>query len=237
MNDDRLILYYYGDGLSEAERDEIAAQLATDPDIADRYRQLTADLDAVDTPPPPPLPDDMLQRFHAGLERAAAGNREDARVTVHPFSFFWGAAVTAALAVGIAIGVWVANDETAGIQDVEPLAATTPLRSEPFVRGLRTHFRASRAELANLDSASAADRILLVAALIEQNRLFARAAEHNDSHDLARVLRAFEPVLTRLASEDIAPADAEALRTQLAFELDVMLTKLARESSIESGST
>ena len=63
--------------------------------------------------------------------------------------------------------------------------------------------------------------------LIEQNRLFEQAAEHSNAQNLARVLRAFEPILLRLASEDIAPQDAEALREQLAFELQVMLTKLS----------
>ena len=73
--------------------------------------------------------------------------------------------------------------------------------------------------------------------IIDQNRLFERAAEQNDSQKLARVLRAFEPVLLQLAAEDLAPEDAEALRAQLAFELNVMLTKLSRDTSKETHST
>jgi DNA-binding FadR family transcriptional regulator len=61
--------------------------------------------------------------------------------------------------------------------------------------------------------------------------MFERAAEQNDSKDLARVLRAFEPILMRLAADDIAAEDAEALQAQLAFELNVMLTKLGRNVS------
>jgi len=72
--------------------------------------------------------------------------------------------------------------------------------------------------------------------IIEQNRLYERAAEQKDSPKLARVLRAFEPVLIRLAAEDLAPEDEKALRAQLAFELNVMLTKLARETSEEATS-
>jgi hypothetical protein len=45
------------------------------------------------------------------------------------------------------------------------------------------------------------------------------------------VLRAFEPILLQLSEQDIAPEDAEALRAQLAFELQVMLTKLSRDAS------
>ena len=70
--------------------------------------------------------------------------------------------------------------------------------------------------------------------IINQNRLYQRAAEQNEADDLARVLRAFEPVLVRLAAEDLSDTDAEALRAKLAFELNVMLTKLSRDTSNET---
>ena len=83
---------------------------------------------------------------------------------VHLGSFFWGAAITAALAVGIGIGVWIGDDNS--------------------------------------------------------NRSF-------DSPPLANL----EPILVRLAANDIDPAEAEALCTKLSFELNVMLTKLSLETS------
>ena len=69
--------------------------------------------------------------------------------------------------------------------------------------------------------------------IIEQNRLLERAAEQNDSESLARVLRAFELVLMQLAADDVTPEDAEALRAKLLFELNVVLTKLAHDTSDE----
>ena len=84
---------------------------------------------------------------------------------------------------------------------------------------------------------TAEDRTLLVLQIIQQNRLFERAAEQNRSDDLARVLRAFEPILLRLAADNIAPADAQDLRDQLAFELKIMLTKLERDTSKDTQST
>jgi len=42
-----------------------------------------------------------------------------------------------------------------------------------------------------------------------------------------------ELVLVQLAAEDISTEDAEALRAKLLFELNVMLTKLSRDSSDE----
>ena len=99
------------------------------------------------------------------------------------------------------------------------------------------HFRDTYDELATMPMESAADRTQLILQIIDQNRLFERTAEQNNSQNVARVLRAFEPILLRLAADDIAPEDAEALRAQLAFELNVMLTKLSREPSNETHST
>jgi DNA-binding FadR family transcriptional regulator len=99
---------------------------------------------------------------------------------------------------------------------------------------VQVHFRDTYGQLATMPVDSAADRAELVLQIIEQNRLFERAAEQNDAQDLARVLRAFEPVLVRLAAEDLPPEDAEGLRAQLAFELNVMLTKLSRDTSNET---
>ena len=70
--------------------------------------------------------------------------------------------------------------------------------------------------------------------IVAQNRLYQRAAEQQDSPELARLLRAFEPILLQLASEDTSAQDADALRRQLAFELNAMLTKLQQPSSKEA---
>ena len=58
--------------------------------------------------------------------------------------------------------------------------------------------------------------VALIMNIIGQNRLFERAAEVNDSQDIARVLRAFDLVLVRLASEDLSPEEAAALQAKLA---------------------
>ena len=77
----------------------------------------------------------------------------------------------------------------------------------------------------------------LILHIVDQNRLFEQAAVNNDSQDLARVLRAFEPILLQLAADDVTPQRAEYLRAQLAFELNVMLTKLARDASDQTHTT
>lgn len=144
--------------------------------------------------------------------------------------------MTAALAIGIGIGVLLSGDNGSispapVVAGTAPEAAVTPAA---FTRGLAVHLRDSRQQLQNIDDA---DRTMLVLQIIEQNRMFENAAENNNAPKLARVLRAFEPILLQLAADDIAPEDAEALRAQLAFELNVMLTKLASRPSDESHTT
>ncbi len=185
-------------------------------------------------------PAHVVAQWHDAIDEAAAlerGRQPRARQSWHPGSFFWGVAVTAALAIGIGIGFVLSGNN--GVPAEQPLVvnldagvATTPAA---FTRGLAVHLRDSRRQIANLDDS--ADRTMLVVQIIEQNRMFEAAAKHNNAPKLARVLRAFEPILLQLAATDIAPENAEALRAQLAFELNVMLTKLATQSSDESHTT
>lgn len=187
-------------------------------------------------------PEHVVQQWHSAIDEAAALERQREQVTSkhwHPGSFFWGAAVTAALAIGIGIGIYVADDQVTLDSGQGPAIVASSVQSgaipAAFTRGLQVHLRDSQQQIANLDNES--DRTMLVLQLIGQNRMFELAAENNGAPKLARVLRAFEPILLQLAATDIAPEDAEALRAQLAFELNVMLTKLARESSDDAQTT
>ncbi len=184
-------------------------------------------------------PKHLVQQWHDAIDQAAAMERhraEPLRTSWHPSSFFWGMAISAALAVGVAIGFLASNSDDAAIPPAVVINQTASnVIPAALTRGLQQHFRNSRDELSRFDGSD--DSALLVLRLIEQNRLFETVADQNNAPDLARVLRAFEPILLRLAATDIAPEDAEALRTQLSFELNVMLTKLAKDSSEETHST
>ncbi len=184
-------------------------------------------------------PTHVVQQWHDVIDEAAAlerGREKKPEPHWHPTSFFWGMAVTAALAIGVGIGFFVSDDNG---YTVPPRVAQIPIQANvipaAFTRGLQVHFRDSRQQISTLDQST--DGTMLVLQIIEQNRLFEYAAEENNAPKLARVLRAFEPILLRLAASDIAPEDAAALRAQLAFELNVMLTKLASKSSDETHST
>lgn len=230
MNDETLILYYYDDGLSQRQRREVEAALAADAELADRYAQLCGDLDSIAEVEAGPAPPHVVQRLHDSLDRIAHPTLASSQARPRSFnltSFAWGAAVTAVLAIGIGIGVYFSAPET--------LPGKTS--GDPFARGMLVYLQDTQREISAMPVDAAADRSDLIMHIVDQNRLFERAAEQNDAQNLARVLRAFEPILLQLAAENIAPEDARALRAQLAFELNVMLTKLSRDTSKETHST
>jgi len=188
-----------------------------------------------------PAPPHVKQQWHDAIDSAAAierGKTRSAASPWHPASVFLGMAIAATLALGIGIGYFLADEDSSGyVQDVQIADTRMPVDGVPvsLSRGLQVHFRDTREQI--LDLPDAEDRTMLILRIIEQNRLFESAANNSNSQKLARVLRAFEPILLRLAADDLAPADAEALQAQLAFELNVVLTKLAAESSDDSLTT
>jgi len=244
MNEDTLILYYYNDGLSDRERRQVETAINTDTAVSAQYEALCRQLNDLSETDAQAVPSHTLQRWHDTIDRAAQQThirQQQPPGPFHMFSFAWGAAVTAALAVGIGLGVYFSSGDTnapiPGITVANVDAGATIAVPAAFTRGVRVHLQDTQQDLADLSLDADADRILLILKIIDQNRLFERAAEQNNSQSVARVLRAFEPILLRLAADDIAPEDAEALRAQLAFELNVMLTKLSRDTSKETQST
>ena len=228
MNEDTLILYYYNDGLTEEQRRDVATALEGDPALAARYDALCADMAALGDADTPAVPAATVERWHDAIRNApdaGADVRQPAPRTFNPMSFAWGAAVAAALVLAVMLNR----------DPVEPPLPMPTQTSTAFERGVQVHFRDTQHQLAAMPVESPRDRADLVMQIISQNRLFERAAEQNDADDLARVLRAFEPILVQLAEEDISATEARALRAKLAFELNVMLTKLSRDASNEAG--
>jgi len=235
MNDDTLLLYYYNDGLSTRERRQVEATINTNPGVAAQYDALCQQLNAMDSSGPHAVPSHTVQRWHDSIDRAAQQEltkRRQPSGSINLLSFAWGAAFAATLAIGIGIGAYF----SAAPMPAPSIIAENLATPAAFTRGVSMYLRDTHQELATLPAETAADRTTLVLQIIEQNRLFERAAKQNNSQSLARVLRAFEPILLRLAADDIAPEDAEALRAQLAFELNVMLTKLSNDASKDTQS-
>ena len=87
------------------------------------------------------------------------------------------------------------------------------------------HLASTEQQLAGLDSATPEERARLIETIIAQNRIYALAAERAGEPQLARVLRAFTPILEGLA-HDRGDSSASSV-AQLSFELRVMQGRLS----------
>lgn len=233
MNDDTLLLFYYAE-LPDGEAETVRQALADDAALAARYRQLCEELSAIADEATPPLSTDRLARFRATIDRAAdlEARRSAARgPRVHFLSFLLGTAVTAVIAIGVGLAMRQDVPVTPTAVPVATTSEPVPSAGSPFARSMQVYFRESQLGLQGLPDTGNGERTQVINDLIAQNRLFARLAVENDAPQLARVLRAFEPILARLAREDISAEESAALREKLEFELNVMLTKVTREAS------
>jgi len=115
MNEDTLILYYYNDGLSDRERRQVETAINTDTAVSAQYEALCRQLNDLSETDAQAVPSHTLQRWHDTIDRAAQQThirQQQPPGPFHIFSFAWGAAITAALAIGIGIGVYIAGGDT-----------------------------------------------------------------------------------------------------------------------------
>jgi hypothetical protein len=219
ISDDDLLLYYYRDGLDATERARIGTALAEQPELARRLHRLVAQLDTVADLPEVAVPPHIQQRWENALGRLAPVKRQP-----RPFAaFHWQAAAAAVVAVALLVTVQLLLRSP----QEQPIADATPLQSA-YERGLRWHLASTEQGLAELNGAQPEERARLIATIVEQNRMYALAAERANEPQLARVLRAFTPILESLAVE---PGDASASDVaQLSFELRVMQARLKAET-------
>ena len=236
ISDNDLLLYYYRDGLDAAERARIASALSEQPELAARLHRLVARLDAAAMTPEVPVPEHVQQRWEAALSRVAAGEAaiaEKPRSEVFA-SFRWRMAAAAVASVLLIVSVRVAMQSTPDAEHGPPVETMIADANDlsAYERGLRLHLANTEWQLASLDNASDEERIRFIETIIAQNRLYAIAAERADEPQLARVLRAFTPILERLADERGDEAAGEI--AQLNFELNVMQARLTAATSNES---
>jgi hypothetical protein len=220
ISDDDLILYYYRDGLDTAERARIGAALSAQPELAQRMQALVARLDAAAAMPEVPVPAHIQQRWQAALESAA--NKERVREVRAPrANFRWQAAAAAVAVVALffvaRIVMQTPPDQTAQVTPPAPTDAAA------YERGLKWHLASTEQQLAELGSATPEERKRLIETIAAQNRMYALAAERAGEPQLARVLRAFAPILESLEQG----GDSSASVAQLSFELRVMQGRLS----------
>ena len=227
ISDDELLLYYYRE-VDAAERARIGAALAEQPELARRLHALVARLDAAAAVPEVPVPVEVQQRWRAALDRA----RTETRAAPAPRRFYsqprWLAVAATVTAVALIFVVQGVLRKTP-VQTTGPEIASTQSPGEQgdsssYERGLKWHLASTERQLAALGDASPEERARLLDTIIAQNRMYALAAERAGEPQLARVLRAFNPILEDLAGGhgDTTAADV----AQLSFELRVMQARL-----------
>lgn len=228
ITDDDLLLYYYRDGLEADERARIGAALAAQPELAQRLHRLVARLDAVAATADVPVPTDVRQRWQSALEGAAArssmGEQPSRRFTQPR----WLAMAAALAAVALVVTFRVVTPDDRVAQQTPPPETAARRAPSAYENGLKVHLASTERRLATLADATPEERAKLVDAIIDQNRVFALAAERAGEPQLARVLRAFTPVL-----EDVAKGREESTAANLAqlnFELRVMQARLGGDA-------
>jgi len=230
ITDDDLLLYYYRDGLDAAERARIGAAISNDPELARRLHVLVARLDAAAAMPEVPVPAHTQKRWQAALARAASDNR----VVPPARGFFtqlrWQAAAAAVAIVAVTLTIQQAMSPSS-IQTTETVEPSTPGAGDAsaYENGLKWHLASTEKQLASLGNATPEERARLVETIIGQNRIYALAAERAGEPQLARVLRAFTPILES-AADGGGESSAGSL-AQLNFELRVMQARLTADAA------
>ncbi len=229
ITDDELLLYYYRE-VDAADRARIGAALGEQPELARRMHALVARLDAAAAIPEVPVPAETQQRWQSALEKATLRTTRAAPGPRRSFKAWHWLPAAAAAAIAVVVGI-----KQLGLTPTTPdpsEVASTPAASNggasAYENGLKFHLASTERQLTSLGEATPEERARLVEAIIGQNRIYALAAERAGEPQLARVLRAFTPIL-----QDVADGRSESTSSdlaQLSFELRVMQARLGADA-------
>lgn len=226
ISDDDLLLYYYRE-LDAAERARIGAALAAEPELARRLHALVARLDAAAAAPEVPVPEHIRQRWQAALAGTSAQTRAAPAPRRHLSQPLWLAAAASVALIALVAVLWLNQPQTGPA----PVAGGPDPKADAsaYEHGLKFHLASTERRLANLGDATPEERERLVETIIGQNQMYALAAERAGQPQLARVLRAFNPILEDLADGRGETAAADI--AQLSFEMRVMQTRLGADAA------
>lgn len=221
ISDDELLCFHYEDGLSAERRAQITQSLAADASLRLRLTELRRVLTALQQMPLPAPAELTRRRWRQALDLAASRDQARPRQSRRYWEF---ALACTLLLLGVGIGMRV-NDSP----QVAP--AFVQAADPALLRGVRAHLSDTRMVLAQWTTSAPAQRDALLREVLAQNRAYIGVAERTGDLRLARVLRAFEPVLRQLDEAATDPEQGAGARAQLDFELGAMQTKLQRTPS------
>jgi hypothetical protein len=225
INDDELLLYHYRE-LDAADRARVGAALSAQPELAQRLHALVARLDAAAAIPEVPVPAQATERWRSALDRAASQTRASQPPRRFSMPVMWQAAAAAVTVFALIFSVQRLLRPTTPVAANETMTHVEPAQGDTsaYEHGLKFHLASTERRLAALGEATPEERARLIDTIIGQNQMYALAAERAGEPQLARVLRAFNPILEDLANGRSETTAADI--SQLSFELRVMQARL-----------
>jgi hypothetical protein len=177
-----------------------------------------------------PVPAHIQQRFRDALGRAARGAHTPEASRPYFRRPMWQMAAAATIAAfGVMLWQSLRSTPPAAPETTAATHQTTDDGASAYEHGLRFHLASTERQIADLGSATPEQRARMIEVIMGQNRLYALAAERAGEPQLARVLRAFNPIL-----EDVANGRSESTAadlSQLSFELRVMQARLGADAA------
>lgn len=190
-SEDDLILYYYG----EHERsDEIAEQLKTSPELAERFADIRSTLDAIQPREAPQRSDfyghEVWNRVYPKLD---ATSRARSRSSL-PKAVGWAVAATL-----VAMVAFWAGRETAP-QVAESSSLSAEARSRIMLVAIAEHIERTQFLLLELSNGGAEiEGGELARELTAESRLYRQAAQRSGEKDVALLLEELERFLTEIS--------------------------------------
>ena len=232
MTDDELLLFHFSDGLSAERVAQIQTALASDADLRERLAHLQADLTTLNAKADVALPEPLQRRLQLKLRQLQTASMAPARAPFRHLPRTQSAWLLPAFAASAgALVMWLYTQVTPNSQPLAsaPVATISAQAQTMSLPALRAHLLQTQMLLETFDPNNAQERALL-SEIIAQNQNYAERAQRLGRADLARVLRALEPVLVEV--ENIKEPDARAaLINQFEFEANSLQTKLQARSS------
>ena len=247
MTDDELLLFHFSDGLSAERVAQIQTALANDADLRKRLALLQAHLSTLSAKADVALPAPVQRRLQLKLRQLQSASMAPARAPFWHLPGTQSAWLLPAFAASAgALVMWLytyqgamPNTQPPNTQPLAsapaPAAATSAPAQTMSLPALRAHLLQTQTLLENFDPNNAQERALL-GEIIAQNQSYAMRAQRLGRGDLARVLRALEPVLVEVENLK-EPGARAALINQFEFEADSLQTKLQARASKQAPKT
>jgi len=233
MTDDELLLFYYSDGLPNARLEQIRIALEGDAILRERLAQLRGHLTTLSQIDTVELPAALQRRLQLKLRQLHSASLRPARAPFWRVASMQSPWLLPTFAAGAgALLMWLytqgvtPNTQPMASEQGLPIPAQTQTMSLP---ALRAHLLQTQTLLESFDPSNAQERALL-AEIIAQNQNYAERAQRLGRADLARVLRALEPVLVEVETIK-EPSARAALIEQFEFEANSLQTKLQARAS------